>query len=456
MDADPNLPSITHKGTAMKIRFALVAAATALVAMPSWAQTSVPVTGSTNITISGLLAVGVKNQDISTGNSIGSRTVSSETGVYDNTSRLAIASTSKITEGWNVIFRVESRFTPNVRPGSALLPAGAGAPAGLAVNDATGWADGDTWGGVSSPYGSIVVGKNTLYYTDTLSAGYLAPSLEQPGEGYRIWDCNGLGTFNLTSTFMTGSVSAAGVFTPVKQNILGLTRSQNVVRYDSILFKPDTESLLQFSLAWTKNAAAAQQVWTAATASYYEGGETIYGKVLYNGHGFSASASYLDQKFQGLPSVPTTPTVPFNNELKATRLGLSYKWQGLKFGVVYDSTDMSNGIFSAASASLSDAKRNTIEVPISYSFGDHAVYATWTKAGNTSSIADSGAKQLNFVYDYALTKRAFVGIAYTKIDNDAHSLYQGFLTGYSPFGGTNVAVPGESWRQISLNLNYWF
>ena len=163
----------------MNIRFAVVAAASALTALPSWAQ-GVQVTGATNITISGLLSVGVKNSEISQGNAAAGRTMGSETHVDDNTSRLIISSTSKITEGWNVIFRMESRFTPNVRPGDTLLPAygTATVPNGtLNVSGATGWADGDTWGGVSSPYGSIVVGKSTLYYTDTISAGYLAPVL---------------------------------------------------------------------------------------------------------------------------------------------------------------------------------------------------------------------------------------------------------------------------------------
>jgi hypothetical protein len=431
----------------MKIRFAVVAAASALTALPSWGQ-GIAVTGNTNITISGLLAVGVKNSEFDQGNAPALRTAGSETGVYDNTSRLIIASTSKITEGWNVIFRVESRFTPNVRPGAALLPAVGGPAANLAVNDASGWADGDTWGGVSSPYGSIVAGKSTLYYTDTISAGYLAPSLEQPGESYRIWDCNGLASFNMLSTFMTGSVSAAGVLTPAKQNIQGNTRASNVVRYDSVLYKPTADSLLNFSLAWSKNTAGAQNNWVSnANGSTYEGGETVYGKVLYNGYGFSASASYLDQKFQGVL------TTAANTELKADRLGLSYKWMGLKLGVVYDSTTMVNGLTKVGV--LSDAKRNVFEVPLSFSFGDHAVYATYSKASNTSSIANTGAKQMNYVYDYAMTKRAFIGISYTKIDNDAQAYYQGFLTGYSPFGNSAI-VTGESWRSVSVNLNYWF
>jgi hypothetical protein len=99
-------------------------------------------------------------------------------------------------------------------------------------------------------------------------------------------------------------------------------------------------------------------------------------------------------------------------------------------------------------------------VPISYSFGDHGIYATYTKAGNTSDINDSGAKQLNFVYDYALTKRAFVGVFYTNITNGANGRYTGFLTG-TVFGGSaanpaGTATSGESWRQIGVNLNYWF
>ena len=434
----------------MNIRFAVVAAASAMVALPSWGQ-GIPVTGATNITISGLLSVGVKNSEISQGNAAAARTMGSETHVDDNTSRLIIASTSKITEGWNMMFRIESRFTPNVRPGDTLLPAyGAAAlPNGtLNVAGATGWADGDTWGGVSSPYGSIIVGKSTLYYTDTISVGYLAPSLEAPGEGYRIWDANGLASFNMLSTYLTGAASASGVLTPATRNILGNTRSRNVIRYDSILFKPDAASLLQFSLAWSKNAAGPQNVWVSnANGTTYEGGQTVYGKAVYNGHGFSASASYLDQKFQGVL------TTAANTELKAMRLGVSYKWQGLKVGVVYDDSNMVNGINTVGV--LSDAKRSVFEVPISYSWGDHAVYATYAKAGSTSSLSNTGAKQLNLVYDYALTKRAFIGVYYTKIDNDAQGYYQPFLTGYSPFGGSAIGM-GEGWRQAGIILNYWF
>jgi len=451
----------------MKIRFAVVAAASALTALPSWGQANIPVNGFTNLTISGLLAPRLSNSEISQGNATAANwaprsAMPSETGVYDNTSRLIVGGNSKITDGWNVIFQVESRFMTNVRPGTNLLPGNyagvnnttpaiggaGGAASGLAVNDASGWADGDTWGGVSSPYGAIVFGKAGIYWGDTLSAGYLAPAAEGAGESYRIWNVPGLAIFSLLSGYQTGSVSAAGVLTPTDRNILGNTRATNLVRYTSPLFKPDAASLLNVTLAWSKNPAGAQNMWLSnANNSTYEGGQTVYGKVAYNGHGFSASASYLDQKFEGILASAA------NTELKAYRLGLSYKVSGLKVGVVYDKTDMVNGLSTVGV--LSDAKRSVLQVPISYSFGDHAVYATYTKAGDTSSLAGTSAKQLNFVYDYALTRRAFVGVFYTKLNNDANAYYQPFLTGYSPFGGSAIAK-GESWRDIGICLNYWF
>jgi hypothetical protein len=464
----------------MNVKY-LLTAASVMAAMPAMAQ--IPVTASTNISISGLLAVGLKSSQVDQGNALTNRALAPELGVYDNTSRLIFTSTSEIQPGWNVIFRLENRFTANARPGDALLPAvgsttsttvvtgvkttgnpvtavtpttGTVTAYNLTVSQATGWADGDTWGGISTPYGNLYAGKSTLYYTDTISAGYLAPSLEQPGESYRIWDCNGLATFNLLSSLNEGKATN-GVFTPSAfYNILGNGRSRNVVRYDSPTYKPDAGSLLNFSLAWSKNPTAAQVDWTAAasaaTGTYYENGQAYYLKGLYNGHGFSASASYLDDKFMGvLPSAA-------NTELKAIRLGLSYKWQGLKVGVVMDNADMVNGItvVSGTASAFTDAKRTTIEVPISYTFDKHGVYVTYTTAGNNNGFANTGAKQLNVGYDYALTKRAFVGVMYTSINNDSNAMYEGFLTGYSPFGGSNVAQMGESFKQISVLLNYWF
>ena len=137
------------------------------------------------------------------------------------------------------------------------------------------------------------------------------------------------------------------------------------------------------------------------------------------------------------------------------RLGLSYKWDGIKVGVLYDNTSMVNGGLNAAGAVIGDSGRTAIQIPVSYSWGDHGVYATYTMAGKTASQDNTAATQLTFAYDYALTKRAFIGVALTTINNDSRVNYQGFLTGFSAFGNSSLGY-GESWRQLSLSLNYWF
>jgi predicted porin len=442
----------------MNIKFTLAAAAS-LIATTLPAQIApLQVTANTNIVISGLLSVGIKDSQVSQGNAAVNRQQPSEFHVDDNTSRLIISSVSKITDGWNVIFRLESRFTANVRPGDPLLPSyagtntvyGGGTAAGLAVNDASGFADGDTWGGVSSPFGTIVAGKSTLYYTDTISSGYLGASLEAPGEGQRIWDANGLATFNVLSTYLTGARSATtGVFTPTTKQILGNTRSRNVVRYDSPIFKLDDVSTLNFSLAYSKNPAGSDpiQPLTPPYSSTYDNGNAVYAKVAYIGHGFTAMGSYLDQRYSGVPANAA------NSELKANRLGVSYKIEGFKFGLIYDHTDQVNGI--ATGTALSDAKRTAFLIPLSFQWDKHGVYFNYGQAGNTSSMDNTGMKQYNLIYDYALTPRAFLGVYWTDLKNDSQAFYQPFLTGYSPFGGSNI-LAGESWKQVGVILNYWF
>lgn len=424
----------------MNIRFAVVAAAAAL-AVPGLAQ-GLQVGAGTNITISGLLAVGVKNSQVSNSKRPG---LASEWRGDDNTSRLIIASTSKIAEGWNVVFRIESRFQADVRPIAPLVPGST-----IYTGNATGWADGDTWGGVSSPYGTLVYGKSTLYYTDTIDLSYFG--IAAPGEGYRIWDANGLGTFNLLDqvpvTYKSGLTNSA--FT------LGNTRSQNVLRFNSVKYGG-----FDFSVAYSKNPDGDEAKYVApGTAGYsrnYENGGTLYASARYNRGPLTTSFSYLDKKVQGGVYTTTGLTATAGAlDVKAYRLGAAYTLPfKLKVGVVYDSTSIENGYsFNTAEA----AKRSVFLVPVSYGFGDHAVYATYGKAGNTASKPDTGASQLNLGYDYALTKRTFVGVYYTYLRNEANGHYTPFLAGttFGPTTSNPFGTNGENFRQVGINLNYWF
>jgi hypothetical protein len=438
----------------------VLAAATALVSvLPAQAQTPIAVTGGTNITIGGLLAVGVKQSTIGQGNAATARPgLASETRLDDNTSRLTVSSSSKIADGWAVIFRVESRFSADVRPGTAL---GTGAYAWNAVTTpatgaqtntrtlgtASGWADGDTWGGISSPYGTITAGKSTLYYTDTIDMSYLG--MAAAGEGYRIWDANGLSSFNMLSAVTKATVGAGGVVTPsaAVTYTCGNSRSQNVIKYNSPKLGP-----VDFTVAFTKSTGGdeAEYAAPAANKAGYESGGAIYGKVNFNQGPWTASLSLLQSK-------PQNDSTLLPSTTDAMRAGVAYTFPfKLKIGVVVDQTSIKNGVATVNSTSgFEDAKRSVWEVPVSYSWGKHGVYATYTKAGNIASDAtNTGATQYNLAYDYALTKRAFVGVAYTQIKNEANGGYKQFL-GATTFGGTQPGK-GETWSQIGLNINYWF
>ncbi len=430
----------------MKIRFAVVAAATALTALPSWGADFQVGTGTT-FSIAGFLAVGIKNATVDNSNRTG---LKSETRIDDNTSRIAFNGSSKIADGWNAVFSINSRFTTDVRPGDTVLSGNT-----LTVGQASGWADDDTWAGISSPYGRIIMGKSSFYWGDTVGLPHIAPSLDAPGENYRVWDVQGLSTFTILD--QASSVAKGNLM--LNNYTLGITRSRNVIRFDSINY-----SGVDFAVAWTKNATGGELWWpgvggqVAGYSKNYEEGGTTYARVRYNGNGISLIASMLDQKLMGGVYAPTLYNGPLDT--KAYRLGASYKLPlGLKIGVVYDSTTISNGIAVAAfGATPGDAKRDAFEIPVSYAWGDHMVHFTYAKAGNVSGATASGANQMNFVYDYALNKKTFIAFIYTKLKNDTNGHYNPFLTNYS-FGGSQsnpAGVNGEGFTQYGVNLQFWF
>ena len=448
--------------------FAVIAAFAVAASAPAWAQTAAPaptptpapayapapalgfyVGSFTNISIAGLLAVGLKESQVTNTSRPGLNT---ETRLDDNTSRLIITSSSKIASGWNVIFRIESRFQADVRPvDPAYNNNNLIGTATYHTGDVTGWADGDTYGGISSPYGSILFGKSTVYYTDTINVGYLGLPAA-PGESYRIWDDNGLGTFNVldqVTPLTKAGVAYASTFT------LGNTRSRNVLRFNSMNY-----SGFDFQLAWSQNFSGDELHYVApGTAGYarsYTNGLGLYGTARYNKGPLSVQVSAVEQRITGGVYAPAAQAGP--PDLLAYRAGASYTFPfGLRLGVVYDHTQYDNSAFSSPASTVADtaAKRDAWLIPVSYAFGPHAVYATYGIAGKTTSAADTGATQLNIGYDYALTKRAFIGLYYTSIKNDKNAHYTPFLAGYT-FGPTANSVAGENWWQLGLNLNYWF
>ncbi|MCE1229373.1 MAG: porin [Firmicutes bacterium] len=460
----------------MNIRFALVASAVAL-ALPLSAA-DLQVAPGTTFSVTGFFGLGLKQASISNSVRPG---LSTETRLDDNTSRLFFTGSAKIMDGWNVVFTVGSRFTTDVRPADAVL-SNVTASNSLTVSQATGWADDDTWAGILSPYGRLIMGKNSFYWSDTIGLPHIAPVLDAPGECYRVWDANGLATFNILNQAM--SLIKSGIL--VNNYTLGITRSRNVVRYDS-----PNWSGVDLAVLWSKNPIGNELWWpgfdtpgTSGTTNYarnYADGNTTYLRLRYNGKGMSLFGSMLNQKIQG--GVYNTALYGGPQDVSAYRLGASYKFPfGTKVGVVYDHTSIANGVAGTAlvaytgfntttntgiasvimapgSITTGDASRNAYEITVSHPFKDFMAHVTYAKAGNMASVASTGANQLNLAVDYALTKRTFVGLQYSTLKNDSNGHYSPFLTNFS-FGATAPNTPagynGENWSQLSLNLQFWF
>ena len=436
-----------------KTQLLLVAAAMTLVSPLPVLAADFQVGDKTTLTVGGLLAVGVKDSEITNIVAADTRSPKNEISVLDNTSRVIFAGNSEIIPGWKAIFYIESRFTTNVSPIDPLLP---GLPASMSqytAGNMTGWANGTTWGGVQGPMGKLYFGKSTLYYLDGVSADYFgAPA---PGENYRAWDGNGLGVFNMLSQVGT-SMKNGAVGLPLAT--LQIDRSQNVIRFDSARYQG-----FELSLAYTKNPFGQQNIAGAEPLSAgrgYSDGGTVYAGLKYTQGPFTAFASVLNSVLEGgynnsLQAIYLNALAPGllqgPLDTHAYRFGAGYVFaDAFKVGVVVDTTAFDNGILG----SNLTAKRTVIQVPLSYGWDKHRVYLTYNKAGNTTNLPDSGATQVTAGYDYALTKKCFVGGFYTSLTNQSNGNYQPFLAG--TVLGNSAPMTGENWHQFSIDINYWF
>ena len=452
-------PSTLPFGDFMNKRTLILVAGTALVSsLPSWGA-DFPVGQNSSLSVGGLFAVGLKDSQVTNVQPGDTRKPTAEIGVIDNTSRVIIAGYSEFAPGWKAIFNVESRFTTNVSPIDPLMP---GLPPAMAqqysAGNMTGWANGETWAGFSTPYGKLVFGKTTFYYLDGLNMDYFG--VPGPGEGYRAWDGNGLGVFNMLSQVGTSIKLGGNAIGGLPLATMQIDRAQNAIRYDS----PKMGGF-DLTLAYSKNPFGEQNAAGQATASRnYEDGGTVWGRVRYNNGPFTAFASVLNSVLQGginnstqgiflndAFSAITPAIIQGPMDTHAYRFGAGYLLPGgVRVGFVYDSTAVANGIIGTNLT----AKRNVLEIPVSYGWNDHRVYVTYNKAGDTSNLANSGATQMTVGYDYAFTKKMFGGIFFTQLNNNSNGNYQPFLSG--TVLGNSAPATGENWHQVSIDINFWF
>jgi predicted porin len=160
--------------------------------------------------------------------------------------------------------------------------------------------------------------------------------------------------------------------------------------------------------------------------------------------------------------------------VRSVRPEFSYTFPfGLKLGVIADWSRIE--VAATAPTAGSELKKTTWAVPISWTTGPHAIFATYaiasklkgsingadlstisiTPAGSTSSQSmdsNTGAKFFTLGYQFDISKRTNVHVAYAQIKNDSLAGYDFFSNTVSMANGNFGADP----RIISLGVRHAF
>ncbi len=157
---------------------------------------------------------------------------------------------------------------------------------------------------------------------------------------------------------------------------------------------------------------------------------------IYDNGPLFASLSYERQETGGATNVKT----------EGTKLGLGYKFgQGTKVGLVYEQLDNSS--------SDNAGTRNAFLLNVAHTMGANVIKASYGKASDGESSAETGATNWTIGVDHNLSKRTAVYALYTKTDNDAGATYG---VGQGGAGGAFKPAAGQDPRAISLGVKHSF
>lgn len=219
------------------------------------------------------------------------------------------------------------------------------------------------------------------------------------------------------------------------------TRTPNVLMWDS----PDWNGFtgrLAYSSNWS--AAVPNEGNSTVAAGNPGGGSAWTGAVRYQNGPWAAGYSYWAGNQEARGGGANTV------DQRGHRLNLGYTFaMGLKVGIGYDRSSLNRN------NNLGDNRRSAWYLPVSYSWGPHAVYFQYARAGQMTNDGgtNSGANAWNIGYDYAFSKRTSAGVFYTKLNNNRGGSYD--LFGLAANGATATAA-GEDARQFYIGMNHSF
>lgn len=387
----------------MQKKLIAVAVAGALAAPLALAQT--------NVTISGRVAAGYESYSLK---DCTVEKCNSESRVSDQSSRIIFNVNEDLGGGLKAWAQMDMRYSNDL--------------GGIGMTGNTGV------GLMSNAWGKFTIGRWDVHY------GELDGALGAPRAG------------------SLQTLLGNGIMSQVNGNTIAVgSRTPNLLMWDS----PNWNGITA-RLAYSTNAFATEGFGfkTLAQSGDQGGGDAWTGALRYNNGPWTAGYSHWNAESEDRREVTATGAfVAARADQRSDRAWVGYTFpMGLKLGLGWDRSSRS----AAAAGALTTTKttRSAWMIPVSYTFGPHAVYFKYASAGKASGSAiasgtggDYKAKAWNLGYDYALSKRTSAGVYYTKVTNKSLAMYDMFALGAN---GATTTLAGEDSRQIYFGMAHNF
>ncbi len=415
-----------------------------------------------NVTISGRMSVGVESISAGGATAGSAANYTSRFRAVDNNSNIRFAGEEALGGGTSAWFQIESAVgTTNNNGTTTGMYAGTNTTTVGARNTAV---------GLKGAWGTALIGKWDVHYQSmaAIDANGLTGGLAVNTNSINILN-------NINGAAITGSGRDNNLMAYISPNwngfsfLLGYTQptqpdTPGLAKKDSgWQFKPTySNGPIDIAYSYLSVTGAGAAAPTAANAAGVQCSNSVTGAITTQataaacagagGNVVGAVAAGLGNTGQG-------------TDVRANRLGFAYSFpMGFKVGLIWDKSKSTNQGVVAGSTWI---ERTAWALPMSYTSGAHKVSFTYAKANSSSTDSvtgaarvagyDDSAKMAMLGYEYSLSKRTIVGVAYTQLNNAAQGSYDFWHPSSNTTGTAGATLnPGVDPRSFSVNLQHTF
>lgn len=348
-----------------------------------------------DVNIGGRLSAGLESYKLSGG----TRTYNNELRMSDQSSSVVITGSEDLGGGLSAWFKIDNRF--NFTDAAASI-----APSG------------NTQLGLKGGFGTLAIGRSDLFYNEMFryDAGKAGP----------------------LQSWVTGAVFSQVAGRPIANT----TRWPNVIKWDN-KFGGGLSATVALSTSGapgiTGSPLAPEEGAGIGTPDPGKG-QALTGILRYSGGPLSLGGGF----WKASPEADNTGDV---GEQTASRVWGGYSFGMFQVALGYDQSEI-KGI----------GKRNAIALPIRIKAGSDTFALKFAKADDFDAtgggtVTNSGATMYAVGWDHALSKKTFIGVTYTNLDNASAGAYQLFARAAS---NHTAAVAGEDVKQLYFGLAHFY